>query len=104
MSSIRIKGQDMPKGCNDCAMSYISIDYDFKCVFTNDCVGNCIEHRLANCPLEEVHTPHGRLADVDKLYDIVETKYKFSSGKEHMTYRDILDLICSIETVIDAEE
>ena len=51
-----------------------------------------------------IPTPHGRLIDADKLYDLIETQYKFSSGKEHTIYRDILDLICSTETVIEAED
>lgn len=70
--SLIIKDMNMPKSCHDCAMRYIAIGLDFECVFTYDDVGDCIERRHANCPLEEVHTPHGRLIDAYKLMKVIE--------------------------------
>lgn len=46
---------------------------------------------------------HGRLIDADRLYDIIEQKYKFSSGDIHRTYSEVLDIICDAETIIEAE-
>ena len=44
-----------------------------------------------------------RLIDANKIYDAVERRYQVSSGVEHQCERDLLDLICSAETV-DAVE
>ena len=44
-----------------------------------------------------------RLIDADAIYDAVERRYQVSSGIEHRCERDLLDLICSTDTV-DAVE
>ena len=44
-----------------------------------------------------------RLIDANKIYDAVERRYQVSSGIEHRCERDLLDLICSADTV-DAVE
>jgi hypothetical protein len=40
-----------------------------------------------------------RLIDANAIYDAVERRYRVSSGIEHRCERDLLDLICSAETV-----
>ena len=40
-----------------------------------------------------------RLIDANAIYDAVERRYQVSSGIEHRCERDLLDLICSTETV-----
>ena len=40
-----------------------------------------------------------RLIDANAIYEAVEQRYKISSGIEHRCERDLLDLICSTETV-----
>lgn len=107
--SLMIKGMDMPTRCGKCRLKDLTSGGRWVCRNTiNDkavLVDNyIIDSRHPLCALSETHKPHGRLIDADKLYDIIETQYKFSSGKEHTIYRDILDLICSMETVIDAED
>ena len=44
-----------------------------------------------------------RLIDANAIYDAVERRYQMSSGIEHRCERDLLDLICSADTV-DAVE
>ena len=44
-----------------------------------------------------------RLIDANEIYDAVERRYRVSSGIEHRCERDLLDLICSVDTV-DAVE
>ena len=45
-----------------------------------------------------------RPIDGDVLYDLVEGRYKFSSGIEHRYERDLLDLICSMPTLAPPNE
>ena len=110
--SLIIKGMEMPKhagvnGEKDTAYKCLIlahpdnsvelvIDTKFASQYDNG-------HNIQRYLLKEIPTLHGRLIDADKLYDIIEKQYQFSSGKEHIIYRDILDLICSAETVIEAE-
>ena len=54
--SVLIRGMEMPERCGQCFLR----------------VGNCkqriyMEQRPKNCPLVEIPTPHGRLADLDKF-------------------------------------
>lgn len=68
MSSILIKNIEIPKSCGDCRFCAGLADTEW-----GTCAGCLIddEYREASsksgCPLIEVHTPHGRLIDVDKL-------------------------------------
>lgn len=52
----------------------------------------------------EVKVPHGRIGDLDAIYDAVERRYCVSSGAEHKAERDFLDLITSAPTIIEVEE
>lgn len=97
--SVIIKDMNMPKSCHDCAMRYIAIGLDFERVFTYDDVGDCIERRLANCPLEEVHTPHGRLIDADVLLAIMKKRLY---GNPEFDY--IIGLVERQRTIIESEE
>jgi hypothetical protein len=106
--SVIIKGVSLPEKCRFCPCcgdnGLVGMQRDYFCSAI-DCAPEIsnLDRRLEGCPLTELPTPHGRLVDADKLYDIIEKQYQFSSGKEHIIYRDILDLICSAETVIEAE-
>lgn len=109
--SLIIKGMDMPKSCHDCAMRYIAIGLDFECVFTYDEVGNCIERRHANCPLEEVHTPHGRLIDEAQAQKTIENFVRGwcqDTKNDFNKYRDFagvfIGMIKQAPTVIEKEE
>lgn len=60
-------------------------------------------HDIHRYPLTEIPTPHGRLIDADRIYDLVENRYRMSCGIEHRCERDLLDLICEMPTIIEAE-
>ena len=60
-----------------------------------------IDETISN--LEPLAEPHGRLIDADRLYDLVENRYRVSCGIEHRCERDLLDLICEMPTIIEAE-
>ena len=70
--SIIIKGMDMPKSCNNCPMCSV---IEWWC----DALNRNLVHAIADtgraewCPLVEVPTPHGRLADVDAI-EIISCK------------------------------
>ena len=55
------------------------------------------EEQYEHCPLIEIHTPHGRLIDADKLAN--ETFYGATSAP-YITYRKFVNA----PTVIEAEE
>lgn len=100
--SMIIKAMNMPKSCHDCAMRYMSIGLDFECVFTNDYVGDCVERRLANCPIVEVPTPHGRLIDADVIMDLLEKSVpEKNRGHQFYVFRHMLR---NAPTIIEADQ
>lgn len=102
--SVIIKDMNMPKSCHDCAMRYIAIGLDFECVFTYDDVGDCIERRLANCPLEEVHTPHGDLIDRDKIIQLFLPIMEFPEDERIMYVDSFIRALKNAPTIIEAEQ
>ena len=65
MSSVLIKGMEMPECCGECFM-------DPPC---SEEIGgdiNIWKDRHPDCPLVEVETPHGRLIDADETIRIWE--------------------------------
>ena len=72
MSSVMIKGMEMPNGCYDCPILQSSDGcFDFECPFNSYLLWHnaedVIRYRPDNCPLVEIPTPHGRLIDADYL-------------------------------------
>ena len=72
MSSVMIKGMEMPSGCYDCPILQSSDGcFDFECPFNSYLLWHnaedVIRYRSDSCPLVEVPTPHGRLIDADEL-------------------------------------
>ena len=64
--SVIVKGIEMPKRCIDCPFM-VSRDRD-DCVLQTEAeneLAKTWEELKAACPLVEIHTPHGRLIDVD---------------------------------------
>lgn len=70
------------------------------------------KERLYDCPLVEIPTPHGRLGDLDALYEEISNGNKAYNGIEgydgeyqHIgNVDDCLDAIKYLEAVIEAEE
>lgn len=74
--SVLIKGMEMPESCKECQVSF-GYGNDEYCPFLfepNDAIEDGLmwkecpkEGRLADCPLVEIPTPHGRLIDADAV-------------------------------------
>ena len=112
--SILIKGMEMPQNCDKCRFQSAfklycdAMPYNF-CGNTDD-----IE-RPDWCPLIEVHTPHGRLGDLDEL----EKQFKRAirtylpkdptrhmnivNGSECRGWTQALTAVQEAKTVIEAE-
>ena len=56
----------MPKNCKSCPLRYSSTGYAW-CDITGASLALEIDMRDYTCPLVEIPTPHGRLADLDKM-------------------------------------
>ena len=74
MSSVMIKGMEIPSGCYDCPILQSSDGcFDFECPFNSYLLWHnaedVIRYRPDNCPLVEIPTPHGRLIDADALME-----------------------------------
>lgn len=113
--SILIRGMEIPKSCAYCPMlegdrmdglchaASKWLDDDEHWTWYVYPEGDMDDSKPCNCPLVPVQE-HGRLIDAEKIYDAVEQRYRMSSGIEHRCERDLLDLICTAPTVIEAEE
>ncbi len=81
--SLMIQGMEMPKRCYDCEL-FSGEGYLCPLVETTDNWQEIMYKRVADCPLVEIPTPHGRLIDADA--------YQYSG--------DLIDE----PTIIEAEE
>ena len=99
--SLIIKGMDMPEKCENCPC-YDYIDYVCR---ADDCFApfdvENPEERSEHCPLIEIHTPHGRLIDADKLVWFIDNH--IASGEKWVEFETIKDMINSLPTIIEAE-
>ena len=97
--SVIVRGMDMPKDCFECMV---------------DCpVGVqrfIVIGRPRGCPLVEIPTPHGRLGDLDKLWDRMYNYTDNEGAKmpfgdnDFMIHKDsACELIEDTPTVIEAE-
>lgn len=114
--SVIVRGMNMPKNCSDCPLNYdqmscsvtgtgwwsdtmVLMDFD-----------SCKE-RLHNCPLIDIPTPHGRLGDLNALWDRM-SKYSDNEGakmpfgdNDFMIHRDsACELIEDAPTVIEGSK
>ena len=91
MSSLLIKGMEIPDCCTRC--DYIGLNRAIGCDhYTN------VTRRADDCPLVEVPTPHGRLIDANAL------SKKAYHRQTLTTVADMLNDINDAPTVIEAEE
>lgn len=65
--SVLIKGMEMPQRCMGCTLCYVGHMGDLMCEVLRRPINVDETGRDRFCPLIEVHTPHGRLIDADKL-------------------------------------
>ena len=116
--SILIKGMEMPKSCKECQVSF-GYGNDVYCPFLfepcdaiedgtmwKECPK---EGGLADCPLIEVQSPHGRLIDADALHDAMYHRAFETDGDTMwqsgcwVRYRAIEQVHESQPTIIEAE-
>ena len=89
MSSVLIRGMEMPERCGQCFLR-----------------GNCkqriyMEQRPKGCPLVEIPTPHGRLIDIKSVED---GKFVTVGNDYQRWWNGALDsVIDNAPTVIEAE-
>ena len=109
--SILIRGMEMPKKCLDCPFM-ISRDND-DCILQSDEANakfNSWDDMKASCPLVKIPIPHGRLGDLDALWDRMY-KYIDNEGakmpygdNDFMIHKDsACELIEDMPTIIEAE-
>lgn len=83
---VYIKGMKMPKTCEECFLVSSCIGRHWE--ITKDDIGYKGEYVKDNCPLIEVPEPHGRLIDVDKVFDEAE---KILYENKYISIADIDD-------------
>ena len=96
-----------PDRCTNC-LFIDKITYDCKLMYGNDYPD--FESQYVNCPLIEL-PPHGRLGDLDALYEEISNGNKAYNGIEGYDEKypnignvdDCLDAIKYADTVIEAE-
>ena len=105
--SILIKKIEMPKGCWACPFA---VGKYYECLFTKKSYNWGLTTRPSDCPLVEVPTPHGRLGDLDKLWDRMYNYIDNEGAKmpfgdnDFMIHRDsACELVEDAHTIIEAE-
>ena len=115
MSSILIKGMEMPETCWEC-IDQCRLVHAAKCTIYDKLYR--YRHRLMNindpilrekraegCPLVEVHAPHGDLIDADKVLSEIREIVKADSERGKITFAvDVFRPIKNAPTIIEAEE
>ena len=92
--SILIRGMEMPRVCAECFM-----DPPCSKALSGDI--RVWEERHPDCPLVEIHTPHGRLIDSDALM----TEF-MDSDLDHLQrddWKEVIQIVEDAPTVIEAE-
>ena len=95
---VYIRGMEMPTACFACKMLY---EPYWKCRVHGD-ANHSTECRPTDCPLIEVHEPHGDLIDREELQHIIG---QFSLNWEYgQGVSDCWDALLNAPTVIPASE
>lgn len=111
--SILIKSMEMPKGCITCMFKSESLfNRTMWCEWLDDPLGDytkCDEEwRHPDCPLVEVHVPHGRLIDGDNVIELLREQLTGDRDTVYEYYDDGLEMAISelsiVPTIIEAEE
>lgn len=104
--SVLIKGMEMPKSCNQCALAGDGSDavFSWSCPFVGEIYkeGCLIKGRLDDCPLVGIPTPHGRLIDAGEILNKMNEMEV--EGELFTTAVNYVKLIISdAPTIIEAE-
>ena len=106
--SVLIRGMKMPKNRYDCPFIRASYAGDYYCAMgnsTEDDLKKICGQKMADCPLVEIPTPHGRLIDADAVNKAMDERIeKLKDDKsiyEASCVSTALDMFAP--TVIEAE-
>lgn len=101
--SILIKGMETPQKCGQCKLFHTEQPMYCMAVEGHRTVGAPYGMPRPDwCPLVEIHTPHGRLGDLDAL----KAQYKYGeadSEDERLWMMNIRRAITNAPTIIEAE-
>ena len=102
--SVIVKGMEMPKNCVVCK------NYYYCELWSKLTVNKRCKERHPDCPIVEVKEPHGRLGDLDALWDRMYNYIDNEGAKmpfgdnDFMIHKDsACELIEDAPTVIEAE-
>lgn len=102
MSSVLIRGMEMPQKCGQCKLYHIEHPMYCMAVEGHRTVGAPYGMPRPNwCPLINIPTPHGRLIDADEL--MVEI---IDSDLDHLQrddWKEVIQIVSDADVVIEAE-
>lgn len=102
MSSVIIKGMNLPENCHTCKFAYPTLGSIIHCKFHIYPVEKFSKRRHFNCPFSAgVPTPHGDLIDKEQLKQLLLDLWR--SGCNY-TISDLIREIVDIKPIIEAEE
>ena len=99
--SVLIKGNvHLPRSCRDCPFNYSGV-----CIASANCLKtkSFMKARNPDCPIIEIPTPHGRLIDAERLFNIFEPITSFPKDEQIMYVEAFLTAIKQAQTIIEAE-
>ena len=99
--SVLIKGNvHLPRSCRDCPFNYSGV-----CIASANCLKtkSFMKARNPDCPIIEIPTPHGRLIDAERLFNIFEPITSFPKDEQIMYVEAFLTAIKQAPTIIEAE-
>lgn len=104
--SVIIKGMKMPKSCDSCDLIQFDDEgLEAHCPLSPyyRWCGTPPDYRPEGCPLVKVPTPHGRLIDAERLFNIFEPITSFPEDEQIMYVEAFLTAIKQAQTIIEAE-
>ena len=93
--SVFIKGFNKPKNCFGCDFNM----YDCYCKINNGGIDRDFWDCDKECPIIEVHTPHGRIADMDEAIKCIEEV----KDKDAELAISLIEWACGKRTIVEAE-
>ena len=112
MSSVLIRGMEMPKNCKECMFADfddVDFDYELYCTANGKYADlDMYDHPMGwDCPLVEIPTPHGRL--IDATFEENHYASMLLNPTPDVTEQDkhkariVIDALRMAKTVIEAE-
>lgn len=101
MSDLIIKGMEMPKDYKQRSVTLDrQTDDGILRLFVSDFDSEAMKYSCRVYPIVEVPT-HGRLIDADQLHSLLTDMWH---SNHNLSIIDVLRAVCSLPTIIEAEE